>query len=293
MPGKGSIVQSQYTSKIQQIKTVAELVAQVHCGLLGPDPQTVYVSSAFWIRQSTKFTSTSQKYCNHYLLLRLGQAFGACVFEPHQVNADIADTAPGESLATLLNDPRLPVQIAALDGYLGTFHPHSTAPHAQPLSLSAGTSIDRAYARDSIIVGMLDIQAGQRVALIGVVNLLVQAIRERGAECLPCDLKIPTTQWGDPVSRDMEAVLNVADVAIATGMTLGNGTFDRLLAYVRERAIPLIVYAQTGSAVVPWFLGQGVTAVVAEPFPFSQFSGDITTVYSYRDDFNEQSHPKY
>ena len=69
---------------------------------------------------------------------------------------------------------------------------------------------------------------------------------------------------------------------VATGMTLGNGSFDTILAAVRRRGIPFVVYAQTGSAIVPRFLGHGVTGISAEPFPFSQFSADPTPIHLYR-----------
>ena len=91
-----------------------------------------------------------------------------------------------------------------------------------------------------------------------------------------------TTQFGHVVTSDMEPVLADADMVIATGMTMSNGSFDRLLTVARERSIPLLVYAQTGSAIAPCFLGNGVAGISAEPFPFSQFSGDPTPVYLYR-----------
>jgi uncharacterized protein (DUF4213/DUF364 family) len=79
----------------------------------------------------------------------------------------------------------------------------------------------------------------------------------------------------------MMPVLQKADLVIATGMTMSNGSFDRIIDLVQQRQIPLIIYAQTGSAIAPQFLGKGVTAVMAEPFPYSQFSADPTTIYLY------------
>ena len=80
----------------------------------------------------------------------------------------------------------------------------------------------------------------------------------------------------------MEAIEH-ADAVIATGMTLSNGSFDDLVRHCRERSAPLIVYAQTGSAIARAFLGNGVTALSAEPFPFSQFSAGPTTLYRYQE----------
>lgn len=265
----------------RSIATIADLVAQVQRGQYGPAPETLPVSSAFWIRQSTRFPHTAQQYKNYYLLLRVGQAFGACAVERDQLDSVIAEEAAGQSVAALLTDARLPVRIAALDAYFGEVLPHREATEAEPLLLPPGTSAERARARDEAITGLVDIQPGQRVGLIGVVNPLVAAIQRRGATCLPCDLNMQTTQWGDPVTRDMEQVLDAADLVIATGMTLSNGSFDRILERVRQRGIGLVVYAQTGSAIVARFVGQGVTALSAEPFPFSQFSAEPTTLYRY------------
>jgi uncharacterized protein (DUF4213/DUF364 family) len=121
-----------------------------------------------------------------------------------------------------------------------------------------------------------------RVGLIGVVNPLVDAIRAHGGICLPCDFNMERTADGTEVVKDMALVLAQADLVIAAGMTLSNGSFDEILSATRLRNIPLIVYAQTGSAIVPRFLGDGVAAVSAEPFPFSQFSADPTPIHLYR-----------
>lgn len=273
---------NRYATAVRPIATVADLVDQVQRGQYGPAPETVHVTTACWIRQSTQFPETAQKYKNYYLLMRIGRAFGACAVERDQVDSVIAEDVAGQSVAMLLADARLPVRIAALDAYLGEVLPHRDAAEAQPLWLPLGTPYERAHVRDEAIASLLDLQPDQRVGLIGVVNPLVGAIRTRGAVCLPCDFNMEATQWGDPVTRDMEQVLDAADLVIATGMTLSNGSFDRILERVRQRAIPLIVYAQTGSSIAARFVGQGVTALSAEPFPFSQFSAEPTTLYRYR-----------
>ncbi len=277
---------SEYTreslSTIPAPTSVDDLLAAVQRGAYGVDPALLAATGAMWIRQSTQFPGTAQKYRNYYLVLRVGATFGACCIERDDLPSEVAEDLAGASLAVLLDDARLPVRIAALDAYLGAVRPHRTAPHAAPWQLPLGTPPERALARDRAIVSLLAIEPGQQVALIGVVNPLVQAIRERGGVCLPCDFNLTQTQWGDPVSAAMEPALAAADVVIATGMTLSNGSFDRILTHVCERAIPLVVYAQTGSSIVPQFLGRGVTAVSAEPFPFSQFSAEPSVLYRYR-----------
>ncbi|WP_434599342.1 Rossmann-like domain-containing protein [Streptomyces sp. A5-4] len=263
-------------------RTVNELSRAVLAGSYGPPPQELAVTSAFWLHNTTRLVGGEVTYRNHYLLLRSGDAFGACSFEAGELVPGFCANVSGRTLDTLIRHGSLPVRIAALDAYLARVEPHRGHPAAEPVTLPSGTPEARAHARDAAIAGLLDITPGAKVALIGVVNPLVAAIRERGGVCLPCDLNLRTTQWGDPVATNMAEVLEAADAVVATGMTLSNGSFDLIVEHCRARGIPLVVYAQSGSAVARAFLGAGVSALSAEPFPFSQFSADETTLHRYR-----------
>jgi hypothetical protein len=262
--------------------SVDELVAFVLSGSLGPSPSTLSVTSAFWLHHTTRLPDADVTYRNYYVLLRVGEVFGACSFEAGELDpAYCADTS-GRTLADVLqSDDALPVRIAALDAYLASVDPHHLSPDAEEVVLPAGTPDVRARARDAAVAGLLDVAEGTKVALIGVVNPLVDAITARGGLCLPCDFNLRETASGLSVSRDMAQVIDDADAVVATGMTLSNGTFDVLLDRCHQQEKPLAVYAQTGSAVARAFLGSGVTALSAEPFPFSQFSSRPTSLYRY------------
>jgi hypothetical protein len=265
--------------------TVDALIAAVLAGEHGPLPSEPVATSVFWIHHGTRLAGGNTTYLNQYVLVRLGGSFGGCAFEAGEIDPAICRDSSGTPLDVLLREAPRPLRIAALDAYLAEQRPHraaAEAAEADPVTLPAGTPEVRAKARDAAIAGLLDIEEGAKVGLIGVVNPLVAAIRERGGEPLPCDFNLKATQWGDPVTTDMHEVLDRADAVVATGMTLSNGSFDTILDRCRTRGIPLVVYAQTGSAVARAFLGSGVTALSAEPFPFSQFSADPTTLYRYR-----------
>ena len=71
-----------------------------------------------------------------------------------------------------------------------------------------------------------------------------------------------------------------------SGLTLriglaDNGIFDEILRTCRDRGLLLVVYAQTANAVARQFPGADVTALPAEPFPFSQFSAEQTVLHRY------------
>ncbi|TCC56469.1 hypothetical protein E0H73_32845 [Kribbella pittospori] len=261
--------------------SVAALTSSVLAGSRGPAPSTLSVTSAFWLHHTTRLPGAEVTYRNYYVLLRVGEVFGACSFEAGELDPSYCADASGVSLDELIADGPLPVRIAALDAYLASVEPHHSAAGAEEIVLPAGAPDVRARARDAAVAGLLDVRPGWKVALIGVVNPLVDAITERGGICLPCDFNLRETASGLPVSRDMTEVIDAADAVVATGMTLSNGSFDVLLDRCRQQSKPLAIYAQTGSAVVRAFLGSGVTALSAEPFPFSQFSARSTSLYRY------------
>ncbi|MFF9915181.1 Rossmann-like domain-containing protein [Streptomyces sp. NPDC013457] len=267
------------------LRSVDALIEAVLAGEHGPAPSGVLATSVFWLHHGTRLAGGDTTYLNQYALVRLGGSFGGCAFEAGEIAPSVCRDFSGAPLDVLLREASRPLRIAALDAYLSETRPHRVAGEAgdaEAVTLPAGTPEVRARARDAAVAGLLDIEQGARVGLIGVVNPLVAAIRERGGEPLPCDLNLRATQWGDPVTADMHEVLERADAVVATGMTLSNGSFDTVLERCRVRGIPLIVYAQTGSAVARAFLGSGVTALSAEPFPFSQFSAEETALYRYR-----------
>lgn len=262
--------------------TVRWLVDEVLAGSRGEPPGSLVATSVFWFTHGTRLAGSPTTYRNHYVLVRVGRAFGAASVPAGTLDPVECQDASGRPLDVLLRDDRAPLRVAALDAYLAAALPFRDDPVPERVPLPDGTPEQRATARDAAVAGLLDVPPGARVALIGVVNPLVAAIRERGAECLPCDLDLAATQWGDPVARDAAEVIDAADAVVATGMTLANGTFDAIMARCRDRGVPLTVYAQTGAAVARAFLGSGVDALSAEPFPFSQCSAEPTTLYRYR-----------
>lgn len=262
--------------------TVRGLVDDVLAGARGAPPGDLVATSVFWFTHGTRLPGSATTYRNHYVLVRVGRSFGAASVPAGAVDPSACHDASGRALDVLLTDRREPLRVAALDAYLADACPFRDDPAPERVRLPDGTPEERAQARDAAVAGLLDVPAGARVALIGVVNPLVAAIRDRGAECLPCDLDLRTTQWGEPVARDAAEVIDAADAVVTTGMTLANGTFDPIVARCRDRGVPLTVYAQTGAAVARTFLGSGVDALSAEPFPFSQCSAEPTTLYRYR-----------
>lgn len=262
-------------------RCTAELTAAVRAGRLGPDPARQRISVAFVTRQGARHDTREQGYRNQVLSLRVGAAVGSCAFEADELPDEVAYDCVGRPVTELLDHPAGAVRVAALDAYLMAARPHAVAAD-QTVPLPGGSSLVKSLARAAAVVRLLPAAAGPTVLVVGVVNSILHELRRRGLRYLPCDLAGGRTEWGEPCRPDATGLLDAADAILASGMTLGNGTFDPLLRHARETGKPLVVFAQTGSAVLPWFLGAGLTAVSAEPYPFFWLDGGPTAIHHYR-----------
>ncbi|WP_329054130.1 DUF364 domain-containing protein [Streptomyces violaceus] len=257
------------------------LVDLVRAGALGPHPGTLRVAVAFTTRQAVRHDGRGTGYRNEVLSLRLAEAVGSCAVEPGALPDSAVEECVGTDVARLLEHPLLPVRVAALDAYLMHVLPHTPANGARPVPLPAGSSLEKSRARAKTVVGLLDLPPGATVLVVGVVNSLLEALRSRDLRYIPCDLKGGVTEWDEPVVADALAAAGRCDALLVSGMTLGNGTFEPLRRHALAHGKQLVMFAQTGSAVLPRFLGQGVSAVCAEPYPFFWLDGGPGVLHRY------------
>ncbi|MFF7445832.1 MULTISPECIES: Rossmann-like domain-containing protein [unclassified Streptomyces] len=263
-------------------RTYDTLLAQARAGELGPDPAALRIAVAFTTRQAVRHDGRGSGYRNEVLSLRLAEAVGSCAVEPGALPDSAVEDCVGADVARLLEHPLAPVRVAALDAYLMHVTPHTEDNGARPVRLPAGTSLEKSRARARAVVELLDLPPGATVLVVGVVNSLLEALRSRQLAYVPCDLKGGLTEWGETVVTDAPAQADRCDALLVSGMTLGNGTFEPLREHALREGKQLVMFAQTGSAVLPRFLGHGVSAVCAEPYPFFWLDGGPGTVHRYR-----------
>ncbi|MCO4696479.1 hypothetical protein LRR80_02537 [Streptomyces sp. RO-S4] len=264
--------------------TYESLLARVRAAALGPDPAALRIAVAFTTRQAVRHDGRGTGYRNEVLGLRLGSAVGSCAVEPGTLSDTVVEECAGAGVDRLLAHPLAPVRVAALDAYLMHVTPHSPAHGALPVPVPAGSSLEKSRARARAVVGLLDLPPGSTVLVVGVVNSLLEALRDRNLAYVPCDLKGGVTEWSEPVVTDAFTGSDRCDALLVSGMTLGNGTFEPLRRHALEHGKQLVAFAQTGSAVLPRFLGHGVSAVCAEPYPFFWLDGGPSTLHHYRAD---------
>jgi len=274
------------SSILATLQTYDDLVDRVRAGALGPDPAALRIAVAFTTRQAVRHDGRGTGYRNEVLSLRLAEAVGSCAVEPGELPDSALDDCVGADVARLLRHPLPPVRVAALDAYLMHVTPHAPDHGADPVPLAAGSSLEKSRARAKAVVELLDpgadLPPGATVLVVGVVNSLLEALRSRGLGYVPCDLKGGTTEWGEPVVADALTAAEECDALLVSGMTLGNGTFEPLRRHALRHGKQLVMFAQTGSAVLPRFLGHGVSAVCAEPYPFFWLDGGPGLIHRYR-----------
>ena len=258
-----------------------DLVSRALAGRLGPDPRSLRIAVAFTTSQVVRHDGRRGGYRNEVLSLRLDRAVGSCAVEPGALSEGAVGDCVGAHVARLLEHPLTPVRVAALDAYLMHVAPHTPENGALPRPLPAGSSLEKSRARATAVVELLDVRPGQTVLVVGVVNSLLEALRSRGVPYIPCDLKGGRTEWGEPIVTDALAELDHCDAVLASGMTLGNGSFEPLREHALRVGKQLVMFAQTGSAVLPRFLGAGVSAVCAEPYPFFWLDGGPGVIHRY------------
>ncbi len=240
-----------------------------------------HVSVAFLTVQGARHRRRSRVYQNETVSIRVGASVGSCAAEPGQVAFEEVRDCVGRSLGDLLWHPQRPVRTAALDAAAMMTRPHEGS-GAEVVVIPAGSSLDKSLARARAVVDLLPAGGEGPVAVVGVVNSLLQVLRERGREVIPSDFAFEATESGDPVLRDAHEAVNRSSAALISGMTLGNGTFAALLARAQDKGIPVVVFAQSASAIFPWFVGNGVSALSAEPYPFFWLTGTASTIFRYR-----------
>ncbi|MGW8377109.1 DUF364 domain-containing protein [Streptomyces sp. ODS28] len=263
------------------VRAYGDLVRAVRDGEFGPDPGALRISVAFGTTQAVRHQGRGGGYRNEVLSLRLGAAVGSCAAEPGALPGAAIEDCVGADVGTLLGHELAAVRVAALDAYLMHVLPHTPENGARPFRLPGGGSLEKSRARARAVVDLLEVPEGSRVLVVGVVNSLLEALRSRGLRYVPCDLKGGRTEWGEEIVTDALAAAGRCDALLVSGMTLGNGSFEPLRRYALRSGTPLVMFAQTGSAVLPRLLGAGVSAVSAEPYPFFWLDGGSGTLHRY------------
>jgi hypothetical protein len=232
------------------------------------DPVNLCIRGVSTTRYRLKLLPESTPFDLQFVSVQTDQ-IGCCYYPvPELITGE--DACIGASVFDRFEHPAL--DIAALDAAAAAI-----APRGEHRVLS-GTSSAKASQRAHLICSEARRLAGSamppRVALVGVVGEVLHELR--GWD----EIEVLASDYAPQLAGDqMEGVavksgadtgrlIESADVAIVTGMTLANGTLQGILDAAQRAKTKLLIFAQTGHSFAPTYLRLGVDTVVSERFPF-------------------------
>lgn len=185
----------------------------------------------------------------------------------------------GQDARTLAFDHSC-MRVAVLDSIFSIFNRHPAKTF-----LIEGTSITKTRQRTDIVVDQVMSfleSVGQkrkpRVVNVGAVGNIILSLLSKGAEVYATDLDenlIGREISGVTVESGDYTLPRIAssDVALVTGMTLPNGSINRIYEVAKESGTKLVMFNETGANLGESLCKLGVDCVVSEPFPFYIFQG--------------------
>ena len=216
---------------------------------------------------------------------------GSCFIEPGWIKSDKNLTSlVGQDILNLNDQPKF-IRVAGLDAAYGVIKgigADITTLHGHPAR--------KVVARAEIVAReanrALSMSTSTKLydfACVGVVGSIVNALQrisdkpilltENNQELVGQNIASFEVRFGEEYTLDAVAK---SRVAIVTAMTIANGTFQEICETARRHNTELVVFAQTGANFGKELLQYGVTAVIAEPFPFYNMAIGPTNVYCYR-----------
>jgi hypothetical protein len=205
---------------------------------------------------------------------------GACYY--------LGTPIPQEHLVSLVGEvydfspfPFPALEIALLDSVA------ASTPSNPDLELwLAGPSPQKAQQRARIIASEVNrlamlrvVQRPLRVCNVGLVSLLALELLSEGFDVIATDMQsdVVGKKLFDRVpvyhSDDTCRLVTESDIAVVTGMTLSTNTLRSILDAARASGTAVVMFAQTGAGFAPFYLANGVSSVISEPFPFYIFEG--------------------
>lgn len=166
-----------------------------------------------------------------------------------------------------------------------------------------GSTYKKAISRASVITGevLRLLRMGgnrkRRVAMVGAVGSILSELNKTGLELAATDMDasvIGKLLGGVEVASGTAETISMvesADLALVTGMTLSTNTLDEILSVCNSRQTRLVMFAQTGANFASEYVRRGVDTVVAESFPNYIFPGE-TLVRVFRSDWKNERRDK-
>jgi hypothetical protein len=223
-------------------------------------------------------------YTDPYVFIQLSAGSrGACFAYPDEVDISDSELIIGQPVWDVFEQAPDYIKVAILDAIYVILN--NDCPRLRPdvRKYFRGTAAEKSSQRAESIVNLIAVEPGMRLCMIGVIEDIVCASLESGAEVALFDhLLAGETFMGREIGRDAGSSLDSADYVLVTGNALKTRTMDDILQRSAASGIPTTVYAMSGANLAPHYLSLGVESVTCETFPYYWYSGLESVMDVYR-----------
>jgi Putative heavy-metal chelation len=250
---------------------------------------TKKILSAFDVGFNVQFDPDERRFRQRLMYVALDDV-GCVFYDDYPIEP--ADTLVGLSLEAAIY-LSFPAQIAVLDALYSPYFQSLTADSSTSI---VGTHREKAISRTKAICDEVslvrEIYLPRRdnctVGLIGVSRFQAQVLAEQGFSIRVWDRD--PGYIGQEIlpgvfvrsTESSEEQLSGIDIALISGMTIGNNTLPTILSEARRLGVKTVCWAVTGSKLAPIYRDAGLTSAICEGFPPYFLPGE-TTLSVFRD----------
>ena len=171
------------------------------------------------------------------------------------------------------------LRVSMLDSLYGYFFPVAN----QTVERAVGSSYEKLSWRTNLILReatrLLGNLKNKRILNVGVVGDILKCFHDQRSNIVGTDYD--ETIIGTKMFHDVEIyhgdrtlpLLEDADLAIVTGMTITTQTIDSILEVCRTHNTKVILFAETGANLGSYYLQEGADVFLGETYPFYIFNG--------------------
>ena len=246
---------------------IAKISAQHACEESSCDARI----TAWWDTDLHFQPALNERHFHYRIISCIIHGQGVCYVDPEDPQSD--SSFLGMCAIQALSVATKQEQIAIIDAMLYDYRGSMGDTHVMD-----GIPADKAIWRAALVADAVRDTLGDgetRVHMIGVVGLIARELITRGLTVTATDMD-PTLSSGQSPQPFMvqppifnKELIAQCDLVLATGMTLGNGTFLEILEQCQSQGKRLALYAETGSAIAEYLAVQGVIHLsISEPYPF-------------------------
>jgi len=270
--------------------TLLDELLDIGCSLVPPSIRPQLTIKGFWDMDIHFQPLPQERLFTCHCLIAQTHHQGCSFYQEHSLQKKELPSLIGQSYQAA-KKASLPIKIAVLDS-LFRFGRKSTQPSRK--LRQEGTPTEKALFRAKIVCEEVQLLAPVKnhlkpscISILGVSGLIVHLLMQLKYSILACDLD--PTLVGAKVCGNVsvldgayqEYCIQNSEVVIVTGMALATGTMENTFNFASNYGTKVVVYAQTGANLAPWYLLYGADVVICEPMPFYNFEG-LSEIYVYR-----------